>query len=140
MMSDLSRLPRLGLAVLLGASPGCINLSSQFGTPISEQRVLEIEDGKTTRDQVREWFGPPSAFFRPSLLDIIFEDEQDILARGAPLSEDIYSWRFIESETRIVFLPILFAKMDIDNRATTLAVFFDDNGVVRYHAFRKDES
>ena len=39
MMADLSRLPHLALGLLLGASPGCINLSSHFGTPIFAQRV-----------------------------------------------------------------------------------------------------
>ena len=68
----------------------CVNVDGQFGSPIDEERVADIRDGATTRDEVREWFGPPSAFFRPSLLDVIFDDEESLeAASGAPITEDV---------------------------------------------------
>ena len=35
-------------------------------------------------------------------------------------------------------MPILFTIADTETRSTTLSVFFDEHGVVRYHAFRRD--
>ena len=125
-------------AVALCAT-ACINVDGQFGSPIPEEKVASIQDGATTRDEVREWFGPPSAFFRPSLLDLIFDDDEALeAASGAPITEDVYTWRFVQSELSIFFVPILFAIADTETRSTTLSVFFDENGVVRYHAFRRD--
>lgn len=125
----------LTLAVLCS---GCLSLSGEFGTRISQDALLRVEDGKTTREEITSWFGPPSAFYNPTVLDLIVGNYggEDI---QAPLLNDVFSYRYIENRTSVFFIPLLFARLDARGTAETLVVFFDENGRVRYHAFRRDE-
>ena len=130
---------RLIAVALLLALPGagCITLSAEFGNRIPVDRIERIQSGVTTREEITLWFGPPSAVYNPTILDLIFEDEEDISA-PAPLLNDVYTYRYIENDSRIIFLPILFARFDGVAVAETLTVFFDEEGRVEYHAYRRD--
>ena len=76
------------ICVLGGVLPalalsGCISFSGYFGTKIRVENIPRIENGVTTREQVMSWFGPPSAFFNPSFLDVVFGDEEELIGSGA---------------------------------------------------------
>jgi hypothetical protein len=129
------------LAVVLFAtlaSSGCFSLSGRFGAPIPLERVLEIRAGETTREQITAWFGPPSAFFKPGLLELIFADGSDVEAASAPVVEDVYSYRYIETRVRIAIVPLVLLRARATTQTESLIVFFDESGVVRYHGFRHD--
>ncbi len=130
-----------GVAVaLLLALPGagCISLSAEFGNRIPVERIASIESGVTTREEITRWFGPPSALYNPTILDVILEDEEDVNA-PAPLLNDVYTYRHIQNDSKVFFVPILFAVFDGVAVAETLTVFFDEEGRVEYHAYRRDE-
>ena len=125
------------LAVLAGS--GCFSLSGRFGAPIPQERVLEIRAGETTREQITAWFGPPSAFFKPGLLELIFADGSEVEAPSAPVVEDVYSYRYIETRVRVGIVPLIAVWARARTRTESLAVFFDEHGVVRYLGYRRDD-
>lgn len=118
---------------------GCVNLSGEFGTRIAMENLPRIRDGETTRAEIIAWFGPPSAFFSPTFLDIIRGNIAETQTPATVL-DDVYTYRFIENETKVFFIPILFATIDAAATAETLTVFFDDAGRVKYHAYRRDRA
>jgi hypothetical protein len=139
------------LALVCGFGSGCISLSGSFGTPIPEELLERIEVGETTRDEILAWFGPPSAFYNPTFLDVILEQdasggeltglaEEVDLEPPAPVLNDVFTYRYIENDTRAVFIPILFGLLDAAATYETLTIFFDEDGRVEYHAFRRDEA
>jgi hypothetical protein len=127
-------------AILLGAlSCGCISFSGSFGTEIPVESIPQIQDGLTTREQITSWFGPPSAFYKPSLLDVMFENEEDIMKPQPALLDDVYTYRYVETRSRLFFIPVLVAIFDAVAVSETLTVFFDETGKVKYHAYRRDD-
>lgn len=125
-------------SVLLLCS-GCISFSGEFGTPIPADAVQAIRDGQTTRADIHRVFGPPSALYNPTFLDVVLEDEDDITGSVAPLLDDIYTYRFIQNDSTLWFIPIFFASLEARAVTETLTIFFDEAGRVRYHAYRRDE-
>ena len=141
----------LALAVAGFGATGCISLSGSFGTQIPEEALGRIVVGETTRDEVLAWFGPPSAFYNPTFLDVILQEdeaptelsglaEEVVLEPPAPVLNDVFTYRYIENDTRAVFVPILFGFLDAAATYETLTIFFDEQGRVEYHAFRRDEA
>lgn len=122
-------------ALLLGT--GCATYSDQFGTRIRVEHLDRVVAGETTRDEILALFGPPSAFYNPTFLDIITGDQRDVEV-PSPFLNDVFTYRFIANDTRILFIPALF--MFVDGGATyeTLSIFFDAQGIVEYHAYRVD--
>jgi len=121
-----------------GLLSGCISVRGGFGNAIHPSSVARIEPGVTTRKEVTALFGPPSAFFKPSLLDLIFGGQPE--APDAPVVEDVYTYRYVETRTRILLIPVLYGRVTAADRSTTLTVFFDADGVVRYYGFRVDDN
>jgi hypothetical protein len=139
MRATLQKLWTFG-AILLGAvSSGCISFSGSFGTEIPVESIPQIQDGITTRDQIMSWFGPPSAFFKPSLLDVIFEEEEDVMKPKPVLLDDVYTYRYVETQSTLFFIPILVGIFDAVAVSETLTIFFDETGKVEYHAYRRDD-
>lgn len=139
-MRPLRRCGALAAGLVLGfLASGCASLSGDFGTPIATEYLARIRDGETTRLEIILWFGPPSAFFNPTFLEIIVGDIEEA-ETPAPLLDDVYTYRFIENATKVFFVPILFAKIDAAATAETLTVFFDAEGRVKYHAYRRDQA
>jgi len=133
------RAPEIAAGLLLGLLGfGCVSLSSEFGSRIPVEKIGGIRDGVTTREEITRWFGPPSALYNPTILDVILEDEEDINS-PAPLLNDVYTYRYIQNDSTVFFVPILFAILDGVAVAETLTVFFDEEGRVEYHAYRRDE-
>lgn len=128
----------VALLVASVASTGCFSLSGHFGAPIPQERVVEIRAGETTREQITAWFGPPSAFFKPGLLELILADGSEVEAPSAPVVEDVYSYRYIETRVRIAIVPLILLRARATTQTESLIVFFDENGVVSYHGFRRD--
>jgi len=125
----------VGLALFFS---GCLSFSGKFGTRIPVDRITLIRDGETTREQIASWFGPPSAFYNPTFLDLILQDEEDITGSGAPILNDVYTYRYIENDSTIVFVPIFFTMLRALPVSETLTIFFDEDGRVEYHAYRRD--
>jgi len=138
MRATVEKLSVLG-AVLLGAVlSGCISFSGHFGTEIRVEHIPRIEEGVTTREEVMSWFGPPSAFFNPTFLDVILGEEDEMMDSEAGLLNDVFTYRYIENKTTLFFIPIFFGVFDTVAVSETLTIFFDENGRVRYHAYRRD--
>jgi outer membrane protein assembly factor BamE (lipoprotein component of BamABCDE complex) len=134
-VNPLKRIACLAIAVAL---PACFSVRGEFGNVIHPSSVEAILPGVTTRAEVTALFGPPSAFFKPSLLDMIFGGQPETL--DAPVVEDVYTYRHVETRTQLVMIPILYASVTAADRSTTLTVFFDSDGVVRYYGFRVDDN
>ena len=135
------RIPLALVTLAAFALPGCMSFSGHFGTPIRVQNLPRIVDGETTRAEITEWFGPPSAFFNPTFLELIFvDDENPASAWPAPVLNDVFTYRHIENQTRVLFFPMLFARVHSEAESETLIVFFDERGVVEYHAYRRDRA
>jgi hypothetical protein len=132
------KLAVLGAVLPALALSGCISFSGHFGTKIRVENIPRIEDGVTTREEVMSWFGPPSAFFNPTFLDVILASEEEVIGPGAAVLNDVYTYRYIENKTTLFFVPIFVAFLDTVAVAETLTIFFDENGRVEYHAYRRD--
>jgi hypothetical protein len=133
------RAARIAVTALALLGTGCISFQGEFGTRIPVENLGRIRDGETTRAEIIAWFGPPSALYNATILDVIFEDEDD-LAAPAPTLDDVYTYRWLENDTTVFFVPIAFGVLDAAVTAETLTVFFDDEGRVEYHAYRKDQA
>ena len=138
MRAHAKKLRSLGAIVLGAMLSGCISFSGHFGTKIRVENIPRIEDGVTTREEVMSWFGPPSAFFNPTLLDVILGDEDEITDPEAALLTDVYTYRYIENESTLFFIPLLVGVFDAVAVSETLTIFFDEDGRVEYHAYRRD--
>jgi hypothetical protein len=138
MRIPVKKLRVLGAILLGGMLSGCISFSGHFGTKIRVEHIPQIQDGVTTREEIMSWFGPPSAFFNPSFLDVILGDEDEMMDSGAAVLNDVYSYRYIENESTLFFIPILVGIFDAVAVSETLIIFFDENGRVEYHAYRRD--
>ena len=120
------------------ACAGCFSMTGSFGAPIPLEHIDQIEPGVTTRDQITAWFGPPSAFYRPGLLELITGDGGEAEVASAPLTHDVYSYRYVESHVRVLVIPLFVLRARGTSRMDSLTVFFDDNGRVIDHGFRRD--
>jgi hypothetical protein len=115
----------------------CLRANFIEGTHIDTKEVQLIRPGVTTREEILRWFGPPTEFANPSTLKVILN--QFDLSTDAVLNhpfEDAFTYEFIQGKSRILFL-LLFNKVDIDIKSDVLIVFFDEEGVVKYYAYRK---
>jgi len=124
------------LAVVL-LSSGCFSVRGSFGASIPTERLDRIEPGRTTRAEITAWFGPPSAFARPGLLDLILAKD-DGVEEPRPVIEDVYSYRYVESRVRVLVIPLITLRARAETRTESLAVFFDADGVVRFYGYRLD--
>jgi hypothetical protein len=93
------------------ALSGCISFKGHFGTKIRVENIPRLETGVTTREQIMG---------------------------GAAVLNDVYTYRYIENKTTVLFVPIFVAFLDTVAVAETLTIFFDENGRVEYHAYRQD--
>ena len=71
---------------------------------------------------------------------MILEGEPEFGGPVAPITEEVYTYRYTETRARLFLIPIFYARVTSADASTTLTVFFDERGVVRYHAFRRDDN
>ena len=50
----------------------------------------------------------------------------------------IATWSGIQNDSTLWFIPIFFASLEARASSETLTIFFDEQGLVRYHAYRRD--
>ena len=132
------RFPALLLLLAVLGTTGCVSFRGSYGTPIPEELLGRIQDGTSTRAEILAWFGPPSALYNPTFLDVVLEDEDDITASTGPMLDDVYTYRFIQNDSTLWFVPIFFASLEAGASSETLTIFFDEDGRVKYHAYRRD--
>jgi hypothetical protein len=128
----------LAVVLVVWGASGCFSLTGSFGAYIPVERVAQIEPGRTTRGEIAAWFGPPSAFAKPGLLDLILANGGGIEEPGARVIADVYSYRYVESRARVLLIPLITLHARATTRAQSLTVFFDAEGVVRYYGYRFD--
>ena len=129
---------RPAVALLAAAlASGCFSFDGSFGEPIATEHLESIEPGRTTRAEITAWFGPPSAYARPGLLDLILANGDGAQAQR-PVVVDVYSYRYVESRVRVALIPLILLRARAATRSEALTVFFDEDGVVRYYGYRLD--
>lgn len=128
------------IVLLLLALCGCYVNTTHWGTPIPQEHLGGIVDGTTTRASIVQDFGPPSAFYRPDLIDAILGRSSSSEGIPGRVDDDIFTYQYVTAKARVLFFPILFLRFSSETISDTLVVFFDEHGVVKYHAFRHDES
>jgi outer membrane protein assembly factor BamE (lipoprotein component of BamABCDE complex) len=96
---------------------GCATGKSYRGRPIAQNRVEQIEMGKTTMDQIIHWFGSPTEKYEMG-------------------GQWMYTYKHTKITHRGTFLPYFSDRQDIE-RSDELTVKFDGNGVVQtFHMTR----
>ena len=135
----------IGASVLAAAAlvaAGCVSGTQREGRLIAAADVAKIEIGKTTRQQVLDLFGPPTAF--RSDVDL---DDADIRERyrrktGAdrPVihpgpGEDIYVYEYWEDHESFISFILIYTWFRRTRYTDTLMVVFDENDRVKNFAF-----
>jgi hypothetical protein len=144
-MIPLARLLLLSAVVL---SSGCVAVSKEYtGNPISEDKIAQIEVGKTTRAEVLELFGSPLRIDRTDITALAeraltrYSGEELTLKIDPSLFDDVYIWERVEISRHGIILGLGFNYVTSDERSDRLSVFFDKNGLVLgvgWTAGRKD--
>ena len=99
--------------ILLGLLGGCAFVRGEVGEPFSEERLQQIEKGKSTRSDVAQQFGAPDEIVR---------------AHG----HDIFHYRRYDSKLGWI---IFFSRLNIGS--DNLWVFFNPEGIVDDFVFGK---
>jgi outer membrane protein assembly factor BamE (lipoprotein component of BamABCDE complex) len=112
-------------ALLLAPSlQGCVLAQTTRGTPISDDRLVQITPGTSTREDVARLLGAPD--------EIIYSNfEHD------PLFERAYRYERTRRKTTY-FTLVIFSTARSDTNEDVVVVFFDDRGVVEDVASRLD--
>jgi hypothetical protein len=110
----------------------CATGIERFGSPISADRVNQIDVGRSTRNDVLSLLGPPT--FRSRVLPLADEDTPQISA--AP-REEVLLWEYRERHERFatVLLYTFFSQRTLTD---TVMVLIDDQGVVSHVAFGRE--
>jgi hypothetical protein len=66
-------------------------------------------------------------------------ESDDIKPIPGRVDDDIYTYQYVTTSVSVFFLPVLFLHFNTESVSDTLVVFFDEKGIVRYHAFRHDD-
>lgn len=127
-----------GLALLaLTAAAGCVVGQYREGNAVPLELVDRIRPGETTKQEILAWFGPPQNYTNASLLEQLLVSDQVPPGTVPPYRfSDVLAYQVHHGEMRGVFL-ILFNTMRFDVRTDHLAIFFDENDVVRYYGVRR---
>lgn len=131
----------LVLAATLAAA-GCVSGTQREGRVIAAAGVGEIKIGKTTRQQVLDLFGPPTAFRS----DVELEDadirekynkktgaDRPIVHAGP--SEDVYVYEYWEDHESFISAILIYTWYRRTRYTDTLMVVFDEKDVVKNFAF-----
>lgn len=125
------------LVCLMAASSGCIMVNVVGGNEVPEERIAQIRPGETTRAEILDWFGPPTAYTDPSGLRILFEaaevKPEDVLS--FPYA-DVLVFQLTRAKGRGLLL-ILFNYIEAHGASDRLVVFFDAQDRVMYYGYRR---
>ncbi len=114
------------LASLVGLT-GCVTGTQVEGRVISALDVARVKIGKTTKQEVLDIFGPPTAFQRTP-------------EPGPPeraTREDVYTYEYKEEDETFITFVLIYTYFKRVKFADTLLVVFDGADIVKYLAFSK---
>jgi len=129
---------RLLLLALLASTlaSGCALGTQRFGRAIDAARIASLVVGSSTKADVLDLFGPPTAYSR---LPAVAPLEATAQASDPPGEPDanvfVYEYR---EDRESFFTALLFTRFRREVLADRLMVFFDAGDVVRYVAFAKE--
>lgn len=120
-------------------------LHDSAGVPVNEAQAAAMVPGRTTRAETLALMGPPTGTFSMDLIRIITSltgrgKAIELPERPARVDDDVFAWQQVEVSATVTFFPLIFLWVKSAVKSRTLIVFFDEHGVVRYVAYRADES
>ncbi len=128
--------------------------SYKMGTPIKEDTVKMIQPGKTTKEDIIQWFGIPNVIQKqgeeaasskqgamvgmmgPQFVYPSF----DLFSSKHKITEDhrIYGYTFTKMEGKMVTVPII-GKQDMETKTDMLLVLVNEKtGIAEDYIFRKE--
>lgn len=148
----------IGMLLFLG---GCMVMphSSSYGTPIKEDMVKRIQDGKTTKEEIVKWFGipnivqkqgedttsqkslPEGAIMGSMGQKFVSQASFELFSSKHKITEDhrIYVYSFTKMKGASVNV-LFFGTTDTKTLTDILLILVNEKtGNVEDHIFRKDE-
>ena len=126
------------VAITLGlAAAGCVTGTQREGRGIDPAAVLKLKAGITTKQEVLDLFGPPTAATRA------LAGGAGAAPLGAPVHaavvppEDIYTYEYRQDDERFFTAVLLYTYFERVKLADTLMVVFGPMDLVKYVAYRK---
>ena len=127
----------LALVCLAWLGAGCFSMRVVAGNEVPDERVPQIQPGRTTKAEILDWFGAPEDYTDPSGLRRVLDD-------GVVLPEDVLSLPYADvlvfetthGRVKGVF-TIFFNWFDVHVVSDRLVVFFDDQDRVLYYGYRR---
>ena len=127
----------LALVCLAWLGAGCFSMRVVAGNEVSDERVPQIQPGRTTKAEILDWFGAPEDYTDPSGLRRVLDD-------GVVLPEDVLSLPYADvlvfetthGRVKGVF-TFFFNWFDVHVVSDRLVVFFDDQDRVLYYGYRR---
>lgn len=118
---------------------GCVTqLRIYDGAPLQIESVNQIQNGKTTKTEILEWFGPPVAFEDPkSVLGTVIRRylPPSYTVKANPEQIFAYEYRVAKGFNFFLFFWIYSY---LDTRSDYLLVFFDEENRVTEHSLAED--
>jgi hypothetical protein len=116
----------LSIALLSGCAMG----TERFGRPLLDDRIAQIEPGRTTRAQVLALLGPPVREPR-----VRAKDEREASA-AEPIERALY-WEYKERRERFA-TAILYTYFSQETLTDSLMIVFDPRDVVEVVAIERE--
>jgi len=122
------------IAVVLAS---CIIGRYQEGPLISEEKIMQIKPGVTTKEEIISWFGPPQNYISPTFFNEVLREME---MTREPLTNypfaNILSYQYNRGNIGAIVL-VLFNYVDAKVKSDHLVIFLDDNDKVKFYGFRK---
>ena len=115
---------------------GCLTTNNISGTPINKETVQKIENGKTTRDEILQWFGAPD-----KILDSGTSVQGNAGVGGqvnvsVGKNQEIYVYEYVKTKGSVGGYIIF--QSNTQTKKDTLIIWIDKTtGIVSNHAFTK---
>lgn len=137
----------------IGLLSGCFVMphSYTYGTPIKDEMVAKIQPGKTTKEEIIQWFGIPnnivksqdkvgSSYNLPASSAHMTVPSFDLFSSKHKITDDSRIYVYTFSKTSGSSVNILFlGNTTTHTRADTLLVLLnEDTGLVEDSLFRKE--
>ncbi len=125
----------MGLNFLL---MGCFVGRVYEGAELNLKKTEEIVQGKTNKDEIISWFGPPKTFTRP----ILIEEVAESLRLAQPQKEgtifhEVFTYEYKRGNVFILLL-FLYNYVELDIKSDYLVFFFNEKGTVENWSLADD--
>lgn len=117
---------------------GCFVGRVYEGAELNLQKIEEVVQGKTSKDEVISWFGPPKTFTRPILLEEVAESFR--LAqpqKQGTIFHEVFTYEYKRGNMFILLL-FLYNYIELDIKSDYLVFFFNEKGTVENWALADD--